>query len=786
MKNWILAFSFFLPVQAFCQSTLTIEKIMQDPKWIGTSPSSPFWSVGSDTLFFEWNPEKAPSDSIYFITLKNHNPQKASPGLKTSLIADRSVRYNTAHTAMVFAHDGDIFYKSLKRVRYVRITETADMESNPVFSFDGKKVVYQRGDDLYAWDIVSGQTSQLTRFMNSKPVKPMEKLTEEEKWLQDQQTKYMQVLRERKEKADLEKAYNEAHKVKDNIPELYSEGKPVFGLSISPDGRSVAYKLFERPKAGRATIVPNYITESGYTSDIPGRQKVGEPQSTSSLFVYDFKQDTMMKIPTDSLEGIRQIPEFYKDYPKEYERMKKEDKPKYVTFGFRSEWSADGRYLLTDIFSIDNKDRWIVLWDAYAHRLIQADHQHDEAWIGGPGMYGSLGWIDDNTIYFQSEKTGYSHLYTYDVKTNQTRALTSGNYEVQSTDLSPDKKFFYITTNETDPEQKQFYRLRISDGKQERLTTMTGGNKVTVSPDGKQLAILYSFANKPWELYLQKSEPGSKAEQITDKAMSDEWKAYPWRVPDFITFEARDGAQVHARLFKPANAKPGAPAVVFVHGAGYLQNAHRWWSDAYFREYMFDNFLADHGYYVIDADYRGSAGYGRDWRTGIYRHMGGKDLNDNVDAANYLVKTFGVDPHRIGIFGGSYGGFITLMAMFTTPDVFAAGAGLRSVTEWDNYNHGYTSDILNEPYNDSIAYHRSSPIYFAEGLKGHLLMCHGIVDQNVHVQDIIKLTQRLIELKKENWQLALFPMENHGFEEPTSWMDEYKRIFNLFETVLKK
>lgn len=426
-----------------------------------------------------------------------------------------------------------------------------------------------------------------------------------------------------------------------------------------------------------------------------------------------------------------------------------------------------------------------MVWDASANKLIQADHQHDEAWIGGPGMYTSLGWISNNILYYQSEKTGFSHLYTFEVAARKTKALTSGNYEIQTAELSPDKKYFYVTTNEVEPGQQQFYRLRISDGKQDRLTTMTGANNVTVSPDGKQLAVLYSYTNKPWELYLQKNEPGSKAEQITHKAMSDAWKAYPWRDPEVITFEARDGAQVHARVYKPANPKPGMPAVVFVHGAGYLQNAHKWWS-SYYHEFMFHNMLADHGYYVIDADYRGSAGYGRDWRTGIYRYMGGKDLTDNVDAARYLVKTYGVDPKRIGIYGGSYGGFITLMAMFTTPDVFAAGAGLRSVSEWANYNHGYTSNILNEPYNDSIAYHRSSPIYFAEGLKGHLLMCHGLVDQNVHAQDIIKVTQRLIELKKENWELALYPMEDHGFVEPTSWMDEYKRIFKLFESVLKK
>ena len=166
--------------------------------------------------------------------------------------------------------------------------------------------------------------------------------------------------------------------------------------------------------------------------------------------------------------------------------------------------------------------------------------------------------------------------------------------------------------------------------------------------------------------------------------------------------------------------------------------------------------------------------------------MGGKDLTDQVDAAAYLVNKFAVNKKRIGVYGGSYGGFITLMAMFTTPDVFAAGAALRPVTDWANYNHGYTSNILNEPFSDSIAYRKSSPLYYANGLKGSLLMCHGMLDVNVHYQDAVKLSQRLIELHKDNWELASYPMEDHGFLEPSSWTDEYKRIFKLFETVLKK
>jgi dipeptidyl aminopeptidase/acylaminoacyl peptidase len=248
---------------------------------------------------------------------------------------------------------------------------------------------------------------------------------------------------------------------------------------------------------------------------------------------------------------------------------------------------------------------------------------------------------------------------------------------------------------------------------------------------------------------------------------------------------ARDGVKVPARLFKPANYKKGGPAVVFVHGSGYLQNVDKWWSSSYYHEYMFDHILMERGFLVIDVDYRGSAGYGRDWRTGIYQHMGGKDLDDITDAAKYVVAQYGTDPKKIGLWGGSYGGFITLMAMFTQPDVFSAGGALRPVSDWALYNHGYTGEILNLPQSDAEAYRRSSPIYFAEGLKGALLICHGMVDTNVEFEDTVRLVQRLIELRKENWSVAPYPVENHGFIQPSSWADEYKRILALFEKNLK-
>lgn len=779
---------------------LTVEKIMRDPKWIGTSPSNPQWGADGKTLFFNWNPDKAAADSLYYITPDNKIPVKATIIQKQNLLPDNTLQYNKNRMAYIYNKDGDIFYTEIKSGTTRRITETTDFEINPQFSFNETKIVYNRNQNLYAWNIATGETQQLTnlksattgssgsgaalaRAGNSLPAKGgANGDNPQETWLKKDQLQYFEVLRSRKEKKEQADTYTKDSKQKE-LRSISIEDKILQSLNISPDGRFISYRLSKPVTTAKNTIVPNYVTETGFTTDIAARSKVGAPEASSEFFIYDREKDTVLLIKTDSIPGIKDLPDYVKDYPKQLEERTKKAINREVSI-IGPYWSPNGKQAVVDIRSQDNKDRWLMLWDSATYKLKLLDRQRDEAWIGGPGVFGSLGWIDENIFWFQSEATGYSHLYTINSTTGERKALTSGNYEVQRAQLSKDKKYFYLSTNEVHPGEQHFYKLTIANGKKERLTTQTGANQVSISPDEKYLAILYSYSTKPWELYLQENKVNGKAEQITFKAQSDEFKSYTWKDPEIITFTASDGATVYARLYKPANPHANKPAVLFVHGAGYLQNAHKWWSQ-YFREYMFNNMLADNGYYVLDIDYRGSAGYGRDWRTGVYRHMGGKDLSDHVDGVNYLVKNFGVNPKHVGLYGGSYGGFISLMGMFTEPDVFAAGAALRPVTDWANYNHGYTSNILNEPYTDSIAYKKSSPFYFAAGLKGDLLICHGIVDINVHYQDAVKLTQRLIELGKDNWELASYPMEDHGFIEPCSWTDEYKRIYKLFERVLK-
>jgi dipeptidyl aminopeptidase/acylaminoacyl peptidase len=638
--------------------------------------------------------------------------------------------------------------------------------------------------------IVPVDGAGLQQLTDAGPKKSDPRLTDSQKFMRDEEEKLLEAVKEqkdRKKKAD-EKASL------DKLPALELQDRQAAAdLMLSPDDTHVFVLVSERPAGARGVIVPNYVTETGYTEDIPGRTAVGDAQNRTLLAVLNLKTgktawaDGSFAPPIDEPAATASgapVPSRVEGPGKKAEREIRWSMP---------DVSDDGKLAVAGARSADNKDRWYVTLDADTGKTRVVDTLHDEAWIREAGAgFGSSGveFLPDNRrVWFLSERDGWMHLYTLDATDPSAKAkqLTSGKWEIASAAVARDGKKFYITSTEEHPGERHLYTLPIEGGARTKVTSMPGSNTAEVSPDESTLGLLYSYSTKPPEVFVMANKPGAAARQITTSPTA-EWRGFNWIDPKVITFKARDGVDVYARLFTPemigAKRDPNHPGVVFVHGAGYLQNAHKYWS-TYFREYMFNNLLASRGYVVLDVDYRASSGYGRDWRTAIYRHMGGKDLEDIVDGAKYIVAKEQVHPKRVGLYGGSYGGFITLMAMFTTPDVFAAGAALRPVTDWAHYNHGYTSNILNVPQKDAEAYRKSSPIYFADGLKGALLICHGMVDTNVLFQDSVRLAQRLIELRKENWELAPYPVENHGFERASSWADEYKRILKLFEENLR-
>ena len=757
---------------------LTVDSIMRGPRLVGYPPTSVYWSQDSQRVYFRWKrPDEArlKETSLYVVNRDGtglrrltDDEAKQAPPANGELSKDK--------TMTVFTDEGDVFiYDHVKNQRR-QITRTVDAEIGAHFTFDQKHIYFTRQGNLYVMALDGGLLEQLTDIRSGGAAAPSAtpKGTDSQEYLKKEERGLLDAVRERAEqREEQDKKRKEREKRKPfNVP----AGQNVVNLLVSPDGKYVIATITEPGTGSKNTIVPNFVTESGYTEDISGRTKVGDTQGRARL--------TIINVETGETKPI--------DHgliaPANLEGTGRPHPPPRDVQLSQLQWSEDGRNAVLSARSADNKDRWVMLLDPATGKTKVLATLHDDAWIDGPGA-GTLGWLPDNAhVYYESERDGFAHLYSVAISGGEPAQLTSGQFEVSNVRLSRDKTKFYFTSSEGSFFERHLYSMPIGGGTRTRLTALAGENNVDVSPDEIMLADVRSYSNRPPELYLLPNQPIDAKATAAIKPVTTspipEFFTRNWIDPPIASFKARDGATVYGRLYLPANYKGGGPAVLFVHGAGYLQNVHRWWSQ-YYREYMFHHLLVERGFVVFDIDYRGSSGYGRDWRTGIYRHMGGKDLTDHVDAVNYLVKEHGVDPKRIGLYGGSYGGFITLMAMFTTPDVFAAGAALRPVTDWAHYNNPYTANILNLPQSDTEAYKQSSPIYFANGLKGALLICHGMVDTNVNFQDTVRLVEKLIELRKENWSVAPYPVEDHGFEREASWADEYKRILKLFVDNLK-
>jgi dipeptidyl aminopeptidase/acylaminoacyl peptidase len=777
MKYSIACVLLFSPFLGFGQ--LDLKEIMTGQDYIGHWPENQFWSYDGSNIYFDWQTgtnRGAPMHAYHVKTKLIHQLDsiEETKAISNDLNqADYKVLYFERDNALasLYKINGDISlcYQSFENLSSIQRV------------VDPNVIILQQDINLLEWKNKEGKSTlrPLTNFQ----LGDQKMTTVDSSYLVTQQDELFDYFKDKVKLKEWRKKQGDFH--------LFAKPKPIYlgtgdvsTIQINPFEEYVAV-IMTKSANEVETSFPEFITESGRVELNSARSKVTNKEPSQRLGIVSLVSDTMKWVDFSKLSEIRKKPNYLDTLASSLY-----DKDRSI-FIHPLQFSKIKNLALCDIRSADNKDRWIVLLDVEKGLGKEVNHQHDDAWIGGPGISSwnqeeaVLGWLEDGkSFYFQSEVSGYSHLYSYDIETGQTNALTSGNFEIHGVQLSKDKKRFYITANKTHPGNRDFYHLDCKSLVWTPILTANGYHDVQVSPDEKLLLVRYSNANTPWELFVAANTASTKMLQITHSSTA-KFQSYPWRTPPIIQYVASDSVKVSARLYEPKITEKNGAAVLFVHGAGYLQNAHNYWSN-YYREYMFHNLLCDLGYTVLDVDYRASEGYGRDYRTAVYRYMGGRDLDDFIDAKDFLVKQYGIDSNRIGIYGGSYGGFITLMGLLTKPNEFACGAALRSVTDWAHYNHEYTSNILNYPETDPQAYRKSSPIYYAENLAKPLLMLHGMVDDNVQFQDIVRLSQRFIELGKKDWELAIYQTEAHGFRASYSWYDEYRRIFELFDKQLKK
>jgi dipeptidyl aminopeptidase/acylaminoacyl peptidase len=764
---------------------------MADPDWIGPPVEDFWWAWNGADVQYRLKRQGASVRDTWSVPANGGAPVRVDGAARAGLDAADPV-YDAQRARMAYVRNDDVFVRDLRSGALRQLTRDDADQALPQWGSDGS-LSWRVGNDWYRWTAAGG-VAQAARVLAERAPGA----APEQDDLRDRQLRLIETLRDDRARRDAAREQQDAWRAADpsRSPKAayLGDGVTIADTAMSPDGRWLLVATTAKDAdAGEATKLPHYVTESGYQEPEEGRPLVGRNAPLPhTLWLVDVASGKPRKLSFASLPGIGADPLAALREAAGKDPLKGDRAVRIETDGDGSgpaiHWSGDSRNVAVLVRAIDNKDRWIATVDTATGTLQSRHRLHDDAWINWD--FNDFGWMrDGRTLWYLSEESGWSQLYTLDTSTagGRARQLTSGRWEVSQPQLSADGRGFLFLCNRASPVDYVVCRAGENGGDVRELTALDGVEGFAQSPDGSKLLVRHSAAYLPPQLAVVDAAAGGTARELTD-TRSAAFRAIPWITPERVEMPSKHGAgTVYGKFYGPAVREPGRkyPLVMFVHGAGYLQNAELRWPD-YFREQMFHNLLVQKGYVVLDMDYRASKGYGAKWRSAIYRQMGHPELVDYIDGVNYMVGQHQGDARNVGVYGGSYGGFMTFMALMRAPETFKSGAALRPVTDWVTYNHGYTANILNTPDIDPEAYRISSPIEYADKLQGNLLIAHGMIDDNVFYQDSVRMAQRLIELKKDNWELASYPLERHAYVQPEAWYDQYRRIYQLFERTLKQ
>ncbi|MFW6201777.1 MAG: prolyl oligopeptidase family serine peptidase [Gemmatimonadota bacterium] len=775
---------------------LTLEQVAADSRWLGLSPRQITWSSDGEWVYFRWREDPEPdqvaaTDPWYAVDRDGAEARRLSDEEAALVPAGNRVWSMDRGTA-AWSRDGRLFV--WRRGAGAReVYATGGGLRDLAMAADGSRVFFatlgsgggEGGDDVRSDDLWAYETGPERVRQIAEVVPAPEERDDADEWLRDQQLELFETLRERERDREAADSVDRVRGPPGPQPIPVESGAAAREIRRSPDGRHLVFQWVKPPGGDDRTYYLEYVNESGEAEPRTARPKVGRPMPEYRMGIV--RVDPM--VPADSVEVV------------------------WVDDGIEKEtvihgpfWNPQGTVAVVQILSMDHKDKWIARLDVETGEAAILHHEHQDAWIGGPlvgGRWspGYLQWLPEGDAFgFVSAESGWSMLYLATLDGTVT-PLTEGEWEVRGAELSADGETWYLVTSREHPGEEHLYHLPARGGALERVTTGEGMHDPEVSPDGGRVATTFETRQMRADLYLQDNRrateagegmagggssaggvPGAEARRVT-KSGTDAYYRYGWATSEIITYADPEGLPTWAEVWERPE-RPNGASVVHAHGCGECAQAvDKGWGG---RTAVYANYLRQNGYVAASVDYRGSAGYGHANRTYAYRQMGISDVDSALPLLDILADRYGVDRERIGLFGCSYGGFFTLMSLFRHPGAYAAGSAHCSVTDWAHYNRGYTSRILNgSPVDDAEAYRRSSPVYYAEGLEDALQIQHGLIDGNVQIQDVFRLTQRLIELGKD-FDLVVFPVEGHGWRTEASRLDSYRRMTQWFDRHLSE
>lgn len=447
----------------------------------------------------------------------------------------------------------------------------------------------------------------------------------------------------------------------------------------------------------------------------------------------------------------------------------------------RIKWTNDAQVLSVQVLNRHQNNLDLIFVNANTGEAKVVLNEKSKAYID---ITDNLTFLNDNSFIWTSEKDGFNHIYHYSNTGKLINQVTKGNWEVTAYYGFDSKtgNIFYQST-ESGSINRDVNRISLNGKNKVRLSTQTGTNSATFSPNFQFFINSYSSATQPVTYTLHNAKDGKLVKTIVENdALKNKLERYNLPQKEFFVLTTEKGHQLNAWIIKPKNIDAGKKYPVLMYqysGPGSQQVNNEWHS---YDDYWF-MLLAQQGYVVACVDGRGTGYKGAEFKKLTYKQLGKYEVEDQIDAARVIGKYDYVDASRIGIFGWSYGGFMSLNCILKGNDVFNAAIAVAPVTTWRFYDTVYTERYMQTPQENPTGYDENSPLNHAAKLKGDLLLVHGSADDNVHVQNTMLMIEALVQANKQfDW--AIYPDKNHGIYGGKTRLHLYTKMTNFIKEKL--